>query len=95
MKYNPENPKETLEFTDEVPSPEEFIPEIMEDDTPPTIEEPKEPESKTQEPEEKMLEEYSEEINFEEEDKQRRQKTQESLNTFLESEPSKEIDVEL
>ena len=73
---------------DDTPKPEDFIPEIMEDDTPPAIESPKPQE-------EKMLEEYTEEINFEEEDKQRREKTQESQNSFLDSEPSKEIDVEL
>jgi recombination protein RecT len=30
MKYNPESPKETLEFTDNIPSPDELIPALQE-----------------------------------------------------------------
>ena len=30
MKYNPESPKETLQFTDNIPSPDELIPALQE-----------------------------------------------------------------
>ena len=85
----------TEEDEEEIPTPEELIPEIMEDDTPPTIEEPKAPEPKMTEPKHELLEEYSEEIDFEKEEEQRRKKTHTSQNSFLDSEISNEIDVEL
>ena len=100
MKYNPENPKETLEFTDEVPSPEELIPEIKEDIAPEPITEP-EPEKEIKEPvsepanELEELEEYVEEADFEKDDLERRDRKKEAENSFLNADVSSNIDVEL
>jgi len=81
--YSPEEEDE-----EEIPTPEELIPEIMEDDTPTPVEEPRVSQ-------EKMLEEYSEDIDFEKEEEQRRQRRQNSQDSFLNSNVSEQVDVEL
>ena len=108
MKYNPEKPKETLEYKndkitaieegldhkgeDDLPPPEELIPLIKEETTPEPVSEP----AKEEISEIEMLEEFTEDsIDFEKEDLQKRERIEKAESSFLNSDVSNNINVEL
>jgi len=108
MTYNPENPKETLEYKndkitaieegldhkgeDDLPPPEELIPLIKEETTSEPVSEP----AKEEISEIEMLEEFTEDsIDFEKEDLQKRERIEKAESSFLNSDVSNNINVEL
>lgn len=108
MKYNPENPKETLEYKndkitaieegldhkgeDDLPPPEELIPLIKEETTPEPVSEP----AKEEISEIEMLEEFTEDsIDFQQEDFDKRKRRESAESSFLNSDVSNDINVEL